>query len=302
MDLSLGRHQPEKVIFLEEDVYVVMGDSERQATLPHAWPAVGSYGPIPHDGVIGPLGALLDSLGPELWAAKRQGDKARLTERIARYDLPTALLWAADCVEHFARRAQAVDGNVAETLVLARQYAREREFNSVQAQKLAAEAETALEHLRKGGLVAFGKGLVSRAAELEFGSGLLNPSETRYEAGQFATADLRSMQVALMHATKELCRVDPLAAAREAAKWCRRAASRRALTQEADARATNANEASWLNLLLNPFARGTLARSLPGQVKAIQDGGDPEAEWQAQRLHEYLARTDDDPLFPPLPW
>jgi hypothetical protein len=105
------------------------------------------------------------------------------------------------------------------------------------------------------------------------------------------------MQVAL-HATKELCAADPLVAGREAARWCRRASARNALAQEAGDRANSANEASWWNLLLNPFASGTLARSLPGQVKAIQDGDIAEAEWQAGRLHEYLVRTDDEPLGP----
>ncbi len=60
--------------------------------------------------------------------------------------------------------------------------------------------------------MSLGKGLISRAGELELGVGLLGPSETRYEAGQFATADLRAMRVALMHATKELCGADPLSA------------------------------------------------------------------------------------------
>jgi hypothetical protein len=31
-------------------------------------------------------------------------------------------------------------------------------------------------------------------------------------------------------------------------------------------------------------------------VGAIQDGSAREAEWQAARLHMYLARTDDEPL------
>ena len=74
--------------------------------------------------------------------------------------------------------------------------------------------------------MSLGKGLISRAGELELGVGLLGPSETRYEAGQFATADLRAMRVALMHATKELCGADPLSAGREAASWCRRASAR----------------------------------------------------------------------------
>lgn len=91
-------------------------------------------------------------------------------------------------------------------------------------------------------------------------------------------------------------------AARDAAKWCRRAAARHAVAQEAGARANNANESSWLNLPLNPFASGTLARSLPGQVKAIQDGAQPEAAWQAGRLAQYLERTDDLPLLSPSPW
>ncbi len=105
-----------------------------------------------------------------------------------------------------------------------------------------------------------------------------------------------------MHATRELCRADPLTAAREAARWSRRASARRALAQEAGDRANRANESSFLNLWLNPFASGTLARSLPGQVKAIQDGDEPEAEWQASRLADYLQRSGDEPLSSPAPW
>jgi hypothetical protein len=302
MGLSLGHPHGERVIFLEEDVYVVIGDTGRGQTTRSAWPPDGAYGPIPSKAVIGRLRELLDSIGPELWQAKRKGNEAQLIRQFETCGLTTALLWATDCVEHFARRVWAVDGNVVETLALARRYALEREFQPGPAQRLAAEAERVLERLRKGGLVSFGKGLISRAAELEVGVGLLNPAETRYEAGQYATADIRAMQVALMHATKELCRADPLAAARDAAKWCRRAAARHAVAQEAGERANSANESSWLNLLLNPFASGTLARGLPGQVKAIQDGDEPEAAWQAARLGEYLERTDDRPLAAPSPW
>jgi hypothetical protein len=302
MGLSLGHHRDEQVIYLDEDVYVVIGNGGADGTPRSQWPPDGAYGPIPREAVIGRLREVLDSLGQELWQAKRRGSEATLVRRFETYDLATALLWGADCVEHLARRVEAVDGNVVETLALARRYAREREFQPELATRLASEAESILERLRQGGLACFGKALVSRAAELEIGSGLLNPSETRYEAGQMATADLRAMQVALMHATKELCAADPLAAGREAARWCRRAAARRAVAQEAGARANDANESSWLNLLVNPFASGTLARSLPGQVKAIQDGDEPEAAWQAERLGDYLNRTDDGPLPSPAPW
>lgn len=302
MGISLGHHRHEQVIFLDEDVYVVIGDNERPQTLRSAWGAEGTYGAIPSQAAIGRLEELLDWIGPELWSAKRRGDEACLVRAVETYDLATALLWAADCVEHFALRVQAVDGNVVETLTLARGYARDRQYQTEPAQRLAAEAEEILERLRKGGLVSLGKGLISRAAELELGVGLLNPGETRYEADQFASADLRGMQVALMHATKALCGADPLVAGREAAKWCRRASARRALSQEADDRSNKANQSNWFNLLLNPFASGTLVRSLPGQVKAIQDGDLAETAWQAGRLAEYLARTDDDPLPSPAPW
>jgi len=298
--LSLGHRHDEQVIYLEEDVYVVIGDSARAATHRSAWPETGTFGPIPRDGVMGMLAEVLGAIGPELWQARRRGEEACMVAPLKTYDLSTALLWGADCVEHLARRVSGIDGNVVETLALARRYAREREFQPEPAHRLATEAQDVLERLRKGGLVSLGKGLISRAAELELGVGLLGPSETRYEAGQFATADLRAMQVALMHATKELCGADPLAAGREAAKWCRRASARNALAKEAGDRANAANESNWFNLFLNPFASGTLARSLPGQVKAIQDGDGPEAEWQAGRLGEYLRRTDDEPL--PHPW
>jgi hypothetical protein len=302
MGVSLGHHHGEHVIFLEEDVYVVMGDGGREQTLPSAWPPTGAYGPIPEKAAIGRMRDVLDSLGPELWRAKRKGSEACLIAQLETYDVATVLLWAADCVEHLARRVQGVDGNVVETLALAREYARKREFQPEQAHRLAAEAESCLERLRKGGLASVGKALASRFAELNVGAGLLGPSETRYEAGQYATADLRAMQVALMHATKDLCGADPLLSAREAAKWCRRAAARHAVAQEAGDRANGANESSWLNLFVNPFASGTLARSLPGQVKAIQDGDEAEAAWQAERLREYLERSDDAPLPSPAPW
>jgi len=292
-------HTEERVIYIEEDVYVVIGDGARAATQRSAWPATGTYGSVPRDGVIGMLGDVLGAIGLELWQARRRGEEACMVAPLETYDLATVLLWGADCVEHLARRVNGIDGNVVETLALTRHYAREREFQPEPAQRLATEAQGVLERLRTGGLVSLGKGLISRAGELELGVGLLGPSETRYEAGQFASADLRAMQVALMHATKELCGADPLTAGREAAKWCRRASARNALAKEARSRANAANESNWFNLLVNPFASGTLARSLPGQVKAIQDGDIPEAEWQAGRLGEYLKRTDDEPLHPP---
>jgi hypothetical protein len=295
-----GHRQPERVIFLDEDVYAVIGGEDVAPR--SAWPPESTYGPIPPMAPVGHPREVLDWIGPELWAAKRRGHEACLVKKLETYDSAVALLWAADCVEHFARRAEAVDGTVVETLALARAYAHTREFQSEQAQRLSSEAESILERLRKGGLAAFGRGVLSRAGELELGVGLLNPAETRYEAGEFATADLRAMQVALMHATRELCRADPLSAAREAAKWSIRASARRALTQEAGDRSNDAEDAGFFNLLLNPFASGTLARSLPGQVKAIQDGDEPETEWQAARLTEHLQRTDDLPLPSPAPW
>ena len=295
-----GHRDRERVIYLDEDVYTVIGGEDVAPR--SAWPAEGTFAPIPPLAPVGRLRELLDWIGPELWAAKRRGGEASLVRRIENYDPATALLWAADCVEHFARRAEAVDGNVVETLALARAYAKTRDFQSQDAQRLATEAQTILEHLRTGGFAALGRGVVSRAAELDLGVGWLNPTETRYEAGEFATAELRAMQVALMHATGELCHADPLRAAREAARWCRRASARRALAQEGGDRANAAEDAGFFNLLVNPFASGTLARSLPGQVKAIQDGDEPEAEWQAARLTGYIQRTDDLPLPPPTPW
>jgi hypothetical protein len=293
--LSFGHHNGEQVIYLDEDVYVVIGDADRAGTSRSAWPVSGTYGPVSRDGVIGALGEVLGALGPELWTAKRRGEEVCMGAPLEAFDQSIALLWGADCVEHLAHRVSGIDGNVVETLALARRYAHTRQFEPQEAHRLATEAQNVLERLRKGGLVAFGKGLASRAGEMQIGLlGLFGPSETRYEAGQFATADLRAMQVALMHATKELCGADPLVAGREAAQWARRASARNAVAQEAGSRATAANAANWFNLYLNPFASGTLVRSLPGQVKAIQDGDIPEAEWQTGRLREYLKRTDGD--------
>lgn len=295
MKLPFGHRHNGQVIYLDEDVYVVIGDSAQAATDRSAWPATGSYGPIPRNGVIGMLDEVTGAIGPELWQAKRRGGEVCMVGPLATYDASVALLWGADCVEHLARRVNGVDGNVVETLALARRYAREHTFQPEDAHRLANEAQEILEHLRKGGLVSFGKGLISRAAESEVGAGLLGPTETRYEAGQFATADLRAMQVALMHATGALCGADPLTAGREAATWCRRASARNALAKEASSRANAADQSSWFNLFVNPLASGTLVRSLPGQVKAIRHGDAPEAEWQAHRLDEYLKRTDQEP-------
>jgi hypothetical protein len=303
MRLDFWRRQPERVIFLDEDAFAVVGNGQADVPPRSSWPADGVYGPIPAGGAIGRVREVLDHIGPELWQAKRRGGEARLIRQLPTYDTATALLWGADCVEHFARRAQAVDGNVVETIALARSYATRREYDSRAAQRLASESETIMQRLRKDGVSSFGLGVVSRAAELQVDVlGLLNPSETEYEADEFSLASLRAMQVALMHATRELCRADPLAAAREAARWCRRASARRALAQESGDRANKAHDSSFLNLWLNPFASGTLSRSLLGQSRAIQDGDEPEAEWQAARLTEYLQRTDNTPLPPPEPW
>jgi hypothetical protein len=79
MRVSLGHHHRESVIFLKEDVFVVMGDTGRGETPPRsAWPPDGAYGPIPSRAVIGRLREVLDSIGPELWQAKRRGSEARL--------------------------------------------------------------------------------------------------------------------------------------------------------------------------------------------------------------------------------
>jgi hypothetical protein len=299
VDLSLGRHEEERVVYLDEDVYVVIGDPGRAGTERTAWPQGDDYAPIPEGAAIGTLQELLGALGPELWRAKRRGPEARLTGRVDGFGAAAVLLWGADCVEHLARRVNGVDGNVVESIALARRYAHTREFDQADAHRLAAESAQAVRRLRRNGLWAAARGIFSRGGELNipFG-GLLNPSETRYEAEQLATADLRALQVALMHATGALCGAEPLAAGRDAASWCRRASARNALAQEAGDRVNAANEASFLNLLVNPFAQGTLARSLPGQVKAIQDGDVPEAEWQAARLSEHMSPDGANPLPP----
>jgi hypothetical protein len=302
--LSL-HHADDHVMYLDEDAYAVIAAWGTTGVTTSAWPAVGTYGPIPHGGAVGRLVDLLDFVGPELWQGKRRGDQVCLERRLPTYDLRTVLLWGADCVEHLARVVNGVDGNVVDTLALARAYARTREFDHDRVRELSSEAEKILEHLRKGGVFAFARGFLSRLGQLEIpwiGSALLNPSETEYEASEYAIADQRAMQVALMHATKELCGADPLVGGREAAKWCRRARARNAVAQEASNRSQRAGEASWLNLFANPFASGTLARSLPTHVSAIQDGSAPEAEWQAERLHMYLARTADEPLARPEPF
>jgi hypothetical protein len=294
VDVSLGHRPEEHVVYLDEDVYVVIGDDSRAGTERSVWPATGTYGPIPDGAVVGRLGDVLGAIGAELWQAKRRGDQACLLAQLERYDAATVLTWGADCVEHLARRVNGVDGNVAETLALAREYARSHEFQPDAAHRLAKEAQATLERLRRGGFVSLGAALISRATELSVGFfGLLGPTETRYEADEWAGADLRAMQVALLHASKELCGADPLAAGREAARWCRRASARNALAQEAGDRANAAYGTSWWNLFLNPLAIGTLARSLPFQSKAIQDGDKPEAEWQAARLGEYLLADEE---------
>ena len=297
MRLSLRALRPAREIHLDEDVYVVLGGAGRgHGRARSAWPAPGRYGPIPREGVVGGLAHVLDELGTELWTAKRRGDEVCLGEPVACFDMASVLAWGADCVEHLARRALAVDGNVVESLQLARAYAADRQFRAQDAHRLAAEAEQLLTKLRKGGIWAAGRALVSRAGELDVGGfGLLNPAETRYEAGEYATAALRAVQVAVLHATKELCGADPLLAGREAARWCRRGSARLALERETGDRANGAEEASFMNLWLNPFAQGTLARSLPGQISALEEGADPEAQWQAARLRLYLAGESELP-------
>ncbi len=96
------------------------------------------------------------------------------------------------------------------------------------------------------------------------------------------------MQVALLHAAHSLCGADPLLSARDAARWCRKAAGRNELAKQGRYRVQQANQSSWMNLRFNPFAAGTLARSIPGQAKALKHGDEPETLWQAQRLHQYL--------------
>jgi hypothetical protein len=296
--LAFKRARGESEIFLDEDVYVVIGDSGGSSTVSSAWPAAGTYGPVPKDGVIGRLEEVVDSIGPELWKAKRRGQTVCLVEQCERYGPATALLWAADCVEHFAKRVYGVEGNVVEALALARRYASEHVYQAEEARALTAEIEKLLKRLRGGGLTAFGKAIAASALEVEVStvtdSRVLHPTEVRYEADALATADQRAMQVALLHATEALCGADPLLSAREAARWCRKAAGRNELAKQARFRAGRARESSWLNLEWNPFASGTLGRSLPGQVKALKDGGDPERTWQAEQLLKYLEPSPEE--------
>jgi hypothetical protein len=42
--LGLG-HNDERAIYLDEDVYVVIGDGVRAATRRSVWPQIGAYGP-----------------------------------------------------------------------------------------------------------------------------------------------------------------------------------------------------------------------------------------------------------------
>jgi hypothetical protein len=102
---------------------------------------------------------------------------------------------------------------------------------------------------------------------------VLGPSETRYEAEQFAVADVRAMQVVLMHATKELCGADALTAGREAAGWSRRASARIVLAQEAGHRTSLANESSWFNEWHAARLGAYLERRRPtAEVRAVRPG------------------------------
>jgi hypothetical protein len=297
--LAFKRTRGASEIFLDEDVYVVMGDSGESSTEASAWPTAGTYGPVPKGGIIGRLEEVVDSIGPELWKAKRQGHTVCLVEQCERYGPATALLWAADCVEHFAKRVYGVDGNVVEALAIARRYATEHVYHAEEAHALIAEIENLLKRLRGGGLTAFGRAMAASALEGEIStvtdSRIMHPTEVGYEADALATAEQRAMQVALLHATKALCGADPLRSAREAARWCRKAAGRNELAKRGSFRARRAKESSWLNLDWNPFASGTLARSLPGQVKALKDGADPERVWQAEQLAKYLEPDAHEP-------
>lgn len=277
-------------IFLEEDVYVVLGDSGQSSTTPSAWPAAGSYGPVPKNGIAGRPEEVLGSIGPELWKAKRKGRTVCLVGRCEHYGPATALLWAADCVEHFAKRVQGVDGNVVEALVLARRYASDRIYNPEQAHALIAEIDKLLKRLRRGGLADVASTFVAPGldGDLRMRGSLLDHAELAYDASAMAEADLRAMQVALLHAARALCGADPLVSAREAAHWCREAAGRNELAKQAGYRAREASESSWLSFRWNPFAPGALSGSLPAQVKALKDGSEPETAWQAAQLLTYL--------------
>jgi hypothetical protein len=90
--LSLKRDHGAAQIFLDEDVYVVIGDSGHSSTPASVWATAGSYGPVPKDGIVGRPQELLGSIGPELWKAKRQGQTVCLVERCEGYSPATALL------------------------------------------------------------------------------------------------------------------------------------------------------------------------------------------------------------------
>jgi hypothetical protein len=87
---------------------------------------------------------------------------------------------------------------------------------------------------------------------------MLRPAQAQYHAEVRATVDLRSMQVTLLNATKELCGADPLLSAREAARYCRKAA----------------------------------------EGKEMPDGGEPETTWQAQQLLKTLVPPPTDQAVP----
>ena len=260
--LSFTRDRGANEISLDEDVYVVIGDSGQSSTAISAWPAVGTYGPVPKGGIVGRPEAVLDSIGPELWKAKRQGKKVCLRERCEHYGPASALLWAADCVEHLAKRIYGVEGNVVEALALARRYATEHVYHSEQTHPLMAEIDTLSKRLHHSGLEAVVgeviggafEGAVTTSGEKQ----MLRHADAEHHAEVRATVDLRSMQVALLNATKELCGADPLLSAREAARYCRKAA----------------------------------------KGKDMPDGGEPEAKWQAQQLLKYLMPPPTDQAVP----
>jgi hypothetical protein len=225
------RHQEH--VYLDEAVYVVIGDSGRSATAQSAWPVPGTYGSIPKNGIVGSLEEMLDSLGPELWTAKRRGREICLIESCEHYSPATALLWAADCVEGFAKRIDGVDGNVAEALVLARRYATDHVFQAAQVQSLRDEIDKLLKQLQHGRAGAVATIVAGGTLEHELFGWNERELQSQGRADRHAKAHEWAVQVSLARAARALCGADPLESAREAARWCRDAAHKRGRDPEA---------------------------------------------------------------------
>ena len=275
--------------------YAVIGDGASK-TATCRWPAPGTFGEVPPGGVVGPIATVLESLGPEVWYARRDRRKVCLIARAERFGPAAALAFATDCVEHAAHETgEPVGSPVYASVELARRYARDRRYDAEHCHAIVGALAAFRRGFRRNARGAVGAGLAANALlgavgdAGSLGCGMRADHGRRGDA-RSAEADLYVARWTLFGAAAALCGADPVRAARESTPLCRQAVARDRIANLGRGQADWAASRSDLTLDLHPLALG------PGngaaQLRAARTGGDDEGLWQMRRLGDYLRNPE----------